>query len=45
MNNFLLINAVYSEFFKQHFPVCAGVEVARLPRDANAEADPVDLRQ
>ncbi|HEA66519.1 hypothetical protein LCGC14_1907800 [marine sediment metagenome] len=43
MNDFPLINEVYSEFFKQNPPARACVEVARLPKDTNFEVEAVGL--
>lgn len=43
MNDFPLINEVYSEFFKQNPPARACVEVARLPKDTNFEVEEVGL--
>ncbi len=37
MDDFGLINEVYSRFFSSHFPVRETVEVARLPKNANIE--------
>ena len=43
MDDFPLVNEVYGEFFTDNFPARACVEVARLPRDANFEAEAVAL--
>lgn len=37
MNEFAAMNGVYSEFFTEHKPARACVEVARLPLDAKVE--------
>ncbi len=37
MNEFKDMNEVYAEFFTDHKPARAAVEVARLPLDANVE--------
>ena len=39
MNEFADINEVYSEFFKDHKPARACVEVARLPKDVRVEIE------
>lgn len=39
MNEFAQINEVYSEFFKDHKPARACVEVARLPKDVRVEIE------
>jgi len=43
MDDFPLINEVYGEFFSDNYPARACVEVARLPRGANFEAEAVGL--
>jgi len=43
MDDFPLINEVYGDFFSDNYPARACVEVARLPRDANFEAEAVGL--
>ena len=43
MDDFPLVNEVYGEFFIDNYPARACVEVARLPRDANFEAEAVAL--
>ena len=43
MDDFPLINEVYSEFFTEDPPARACVEVARLPRDANFEVEAIGL--
>jgi len=43
MNQFSLINEVYSEFFSQHKPARSCVEVARLPKDGNVEVEAVAI--
>ncbi len=37
MNDFAKMNEVYAEFFNEHKPARAAVEVARLPLDADIE--------
>jgi len=39
MNQFGRINAVYAEYFSNHKPARACVEVARLPLDVNVEIE------
>lgn len=41
MNNFGVINEVYGEFFGNHKPARALVEVARLPKDADIEIEAI----
>lgn len=43
MNQFGQINEVYGEFFNEHKPARACVEVARLPLDANVEIEAVAI--
>jgi len=43
MNDFLMINEVYGEFFQSDPPARACVEVARLPKDANFEIEAIGL--
>ena len=37
MDDFDIVNEVYSDFFKEPYPARETVEVARLPKDANIE--------
>ncbi len=41
MNDFGVINEVYAEFFGEHKPARALVEVARLPKDADIEIEAI----
>lgn len=41
MNDFGVINGVYAEFFGEHKPARALVEVARLPKDADIEIEAI----
>ncbi len=41
MDQFGLINEMYSEFFNENKPARVCVEVARLPKDANVEIDAI----
>ncbi|WP_202707201.1 RidA family protein [Sporosalibacterium faouarense] len=43
MNQFGDINEVYGEFFNEHKPARACVEVARLPLDGNVEIEAVAI--
>lgn len=44
MNDFAAINAVYADFFQDHKPARACVEVARLPRDVKVEIDAIAVK-
>lgn len=44
MNDFALMNEVYSHFFGSHKPARAAVEVARLPKDALVEIECIASR-
>lgn len=44
MNMFSQMNTVYQEFFMDHKPARAAVEVARLPKDVLVEIDAVCVR-
>ena len=44
MNDFALINKVYADFFGDHKPARATVEVARLPKDVKVEIDAVCVK-
>jgi len=37
MNDFKLVNEVYSTYFSENFPARETVEVSRLPKDVNVE--------
>lgn len=39
INDFVVVNQVYSRFVQQPYPARATVQVARLPRDAAVEID------
>lgn len=41
MNNFLRVNKVYGEYFKEKFPARSCVEVSRLPKDAEIEIEAI----
>ncbi|MFE8698807.1 2-iminobutanoate/2-iminopropanoate deaminase [Cytobacillus sp. FJAT-53684] len=43
MNEFAMLNEVYSEYFHTHKPARSCVEVARLPKDALVEIEVVAL--
>jgi len=37
MNNFVRVNKIYGEYFKEKFPARSCVEVSRLPKNAEIE--------
>ena len=39
MNDFSVVNEIYSDFFKTHKPARSTVEVSKLPKDALIEID------
>jgi len=41
MNDFDVVNKVYGEYFTEHKPARACVQVARLPKDVSVEIDAV----
>ena len=41
MNEFALVNKVYSEYFTAPYPARSCVEVARLPKDARVEIEAI----
>ena len=43
MNDFASMNTVYAEFFGDHAPARAAVEVARLPKNVRVEIDAIAL--
>ena len=43
MNDFTIMNGVYSEFFTENFPARSAVQVARLPLDAQVEIEAVAI--
>ena len=45
MENFSLINEVYSEYFVNHKPARSLVEVARLPKDGVIEIEAIALKK
>lgn len=44
MNEFTQMNEVYAEFFGDHKPARAAVEVARLPKDVKVEIEVICMR-
>jgi len=44
MDQFSQMNAVYQEFFGEHRPARAAVEVARLPKDVLVEIDAICVK-
>ncbi len=45
MDEFGLINQVYGDFFKDHKPARACVEVARLPKDVKVEIEAIAVKE
>lgn len=43
MGDFDVVNRVYSEFFSEHKPARATVQVARLPKDVSIEIDAIAM--
>ncbi|MDO5707401.1 MAG: RidA family protein [Andreesenia angusta] len=43
MDDFAIINEVYSEYFSDNKPARSCVEVARLPKDANVEIEAIAI--
>jgi len=43
MNDFLKLNEVYGQFFKDKYPARSCVEVARLPKDALVEIEAIGI--
>lgn len=41
MDDFAAMNGVYAEFFGEHRPARAAVEVSRLPKDVDVEIDAI----
>lgn len=39
MNDFVIVNGIYAEFFGDHKPARSAVEVARLPKDVLFEIE------
>ena len=44
MDNFAKINTVYEEFFGDHRPARAVVEVSRLPKDVSIEVESISVK-
>ena len=44
MNDFALMNEVYSQFFEKSVPARSTVEVARLPKDVKVEIEAIAFR-
>jgi 2-iminobutanoate/2-iminopropanoate deaminase len=44
MNDFVAMNEVYADFFEDHKPARAAVEVARLPKDVKIEIDAIAIK-
>ena len=45
MDDFAVINGIYSEYFKENCPARACVEVARLPKDVLIEMEAIAVLQ
>ncbi len=45
MDDFSAMNGVYAEFFGEHRPARAAVEVRRLPKDVDVEIDAIAVAQ
>ena len=43
MNDFVAMNEIYGQYFKEPYPARATVQVARLPKDARVEIDVIAL--
>uniref|UniRef100_A0A7E4VVC9 2-iminobutanoate/2-iminopropanoate deaminase n=1 Tax=Panagrellus redivivus TaxID=6233 RepID=A0A7E4VVC9_PANRE len=41
MNDFVAVNAVYAQYFKQPYPARAAYQVARLPKDGRIEIEAI----
>ena len=44
MNDFATVNEVYGQYFNEHKPARACVQVARLPRDAKVEIEAIAVK-
>lgn len=44
MNDFAKVNNVYGQYFNEHKPARACVQVARLPRDAKVEIEAIAVK-
>ena len=44
MNDFATVNEVYRQYFNEHKPARACVQVARLPRDAKVEIEAIAVK-
>ena len=44
MDDFAVVNGIYSEYFKENAPARACVEVARLPKDVLLEMEAIAVR-
>jgi len=43
MNDFVIVNEVYGQFFTENYPTRSCVEVARLPKDALIEIEAIGI--
>ena len=44
MNDFAVVNTVYGQYFSEHKPARACVQVARLSRDAKIEIEAIAVK-
>lgn len=44
MNNYVLVNKIYGEYFKDHKPARATIEVSRLPKDCLIEIELIAVK-
>ncbi|MFD1988519.1 RidA family protein [Paenibacillus nicotianae] len=45
MNDFVAMNEIYGQFFKEPYPARSAVQVARLPKDALVEIEVIALKK
>ena len=43
MNDFVLVNKIYGQYFKEPYPARSCVEVVRLPKDVSIEIEAVAI--
>ncbi|TNF09641.1 MAG: hypothetical protein EP317_00485, partial [Bacillota bacterium] len=44
LSKFSLMNEIYQQFFEDHKPARAAVEVSRLPKDVSVEIDAIAVK-
>ena len=44
MNDFAVMNGIYSQYFKEPFPARSAVQVAKLPKDGKVEIEVVAVK-